>query len=179
MKIYELYFTSMYFTVTTIVTVGYGDISANNTGERLFCILLMLVGVVAFSFVTGAITSIISDYDSNEANNKAKISILNDIHNDYTLDSDLFNKLTKTIKYDHSKKQKAVSQFVSELPHKLRLELAMVIHERMYDTVNFFKGKDRPFIAWVATLIKPLNIEDPDYIYKEGDEIVESKYFLL
>ena len=87
----ELYFTSMYFTVTTIVTVGYGDISPTNTAERIFCILLMLLGVVAFSFATGAITSIISDYDSNEAENKAKITVLNEIHNDYTLDSELFN----------------------------------------------------------------------------------------
>lgn len=129
MEIFELYFTSMYFTVTTVVTVGYGDISACNTAERLYCILLMLMGVVAFSFATGAITSIMSDYDSNEAENKAKITVLNDIHNDYTLESDLFNRLTKTIKYDHSKKEKAVAQFVTELPHKLRLELAMVIHE--------------------------------------------------
>ena len=55
----------------------------------------------------------------------------------------------------------------------------MVIHERMYNTVDFFKGKERPFIAWISTLIKPLNVEDPDYIYKEGDEIAESKYSLL
>ena len=136
----------MYFCVTKIVTVGYGDISANNTGERIFCIFLMLLGVVAFSFVTGAITSIITDFDTNQAQNSAKITILNEIHDDYILDADLFNRLTKTIKYDHSKKQKVFTQFVSELPHKLRLELSVVIHERMYRTVTFFKGKDHPFI---------------------------------
>ncbi len=36
----ELYSVSMYFCITTITTVGYGDISGNNYSERLFCSLL-------------------------------------------------------------------------------------------------------------------------------------------
>jgi len=74
-----LYITSFYFTVTTIVTVGYGDITAQNTGERIICILLMIVGVIAFSFATGSLSSIISNYDSSQAKLKEKIATLNDI----------------------------------------------------------------------------------------------------
>lgn len=55
----DLYLTAFYFCVTTVLTVGYGDISATNNGEKVMCIILMLVGVVSFSFATGALTSII------------------------------------------------------------------------------------------------------------------------
>jgi hypothetical protein len=48
-------------TVITITTVGYGDITAYSMTERLLCIVLMLIGVVAFSFATGAISSIITN----------------------------------------------------------------------------------------------------------------------
>ena len=34
----SLYITSFYFTVTTIATVGYGDIHGVNFGERIYCI---------------------------------------------------------------------------------------------------------------------------------------------
>ena len=57
----ELYVTSFYFTVTTIMTVGYGDITAKSMPEKLLCILLMLIGVIAFSFATGLISSIITN----------------------------------------------------------------------------------------------------------------------
>lgn len=57
----DLYITSFYFTVTTIMTVGYGDITAFSMIERVICIFLMLIGVVAFSFATGAISSIITN----------------------------------------------------------------------------------------------------------------------
>ena len=90
--------------------------------------------------------------------------MLNDIQTEYEIDIDLFNKLAKTIKYDHTKKKTDILQFIEELPYKLKLELAMVIHLKMYATVDYFMGKDKSFIAWIVTLIRPLNCESEDYI---------------
>jgi len=64
---WELYISSFYFTVTTIVTVGFGDIHAYSPGEMIICIFLMLIGVISFSFATGSLSSIISNYDSSQA----------------------------------------------------------------------------------------------------------------
>lgn len=64
---YELYCTSLYFTITTLVTVGYGDITAKNAYERLICSVLMIVGVVSFSYMTGALASLIQSIDQNDA----------------------------------------------------------------------------------------------------------------
>jgi voltage-gated potassium channel Kch len=64
---YSLYITSFYFTVTTLVTVGYGDITAVSPQEKLMCIMMMILGVICFSFVTGSLSSIITSYDSKEA----------------------------------------------------------------------------------------------------------------
>ena len=139
---YELYVNSFYFTVTTVVTVGYGDITAINATEKIVAVFLMIIGVVAFSFATGALSSIISNQDSTEAKLKEKMNVLNEIHMDYKIPENLFNKLVKTIRYDHSKKSKDTLQFMDELPHKLKLELAMLIHRKMYISVKFFEEKD-------------------------------------
>ena len=64
---YELYVISFYWTVSTITTVGYGDISGTNTVERIFCSIAMLVGVISFSFANGALASIISNSDHADA----------------------------------------------------------------------------------------------------------------
>ncbi len=89
----DLYVTSMYFTVTTILTVGYGDISANNNGERVVCMLLMVIGTVSFSFGTGALSSIIQSYDSKEAALKEKISYLKELRLEYKIEDGLYNKI--------------------------------------------------------------------------------------
>ena len=58
-----MYTVSFYYTVTTITTVGYGDITGTNTLERYIAVLNMVIGVVIFSFVSSAITNIISNLD--------------------------------------------------------------------------------------------------------------------
>jgi len=106
--------------------------------EKLLCILLMLIGVLSFSFATGALSSIISNYDSSEAKLKEKISTLNSIQSEYNIELELYNKCVKTVHYDHSKKQKDFIAFLDELPHKIKIELAMKIHEQMYNSIRFF-----------------------------------------
>ena len=58
---------SMYFVTQTVTTVGYGDVTPTSTGERLFVILLMIVGVLGFSFASGSVSSIIQSFDTQTA----------------------------------------------------------------------------------------------------------------
>lgn len=63
----ELYVTSLYYVVTTMSTVGYGDISGSTTLERIYCIVLMLTGVVSFNLISGTLGAMITSYDTSQA----------------------------------------------------------------------------------------------------------------
>jgi CRP-like cAMP-binding protein len=84
----------------------------------------------------------------------------------------------KTIKYDHSKNQKNITGFMQELPYKVRIDLAMEIHKNIYSTIDFFKVKEKSFIAWIGPLLKPLNVQELEYIFKEGEDLKEI-FFLV
>ena len=60
----ELYLLGFYFTVTTVTTVGYGDMSAGTDKERVFCVLLMVGGVLAYSFAISAFASLFATLDA-------------------------------------------------------------------------------------------------------------------
>jgi hypothetical protein len=45
------YIASLYWTFFTILTVGYGDIHATNTGERFYSLMTMLVGSLLFGAI--------------------------------------------------------------------------------------------------------------------------------
>jgi voltage-gated potassium channel Kch len=92
-----LYVTSYYFTVTTIMTVGYGDITAQSLGEKLLAILLMLIGVIAFSFATGSISNIIANADTAEDKLRQKMEILKELNVEYGIDTGLYNKVVKAL----------------------------------------------------------------------------------
>ena len=127
-----------YYTVTTIVTVGYGDILPRNIPERIFSTLLMLIGVASFGLATGYLASIITNYDSSQAILKEKYQTLYNLQRQYRISGGLFKKLVKTLHFNHNKMLKDFDQFMSELPYRLRIEVAMEIHKKIYETVVFF-----------------------------------------
>jgi hypothetical protein len=72
----DLYLTSYYFTITTITTVGYGDFSAGTSLEKIVCIIIEFLGVIAFSLASGALTNYISQQDTKSAAFEEKMSVL-------------------------------------------------------------------------------------------------------
>ena len=53
--------TSLYFALTTLSTVGYGDLFPVSQIERIFAVIVMLLGVAFFSFIMGNIMTIVED----------------------------------------------------------------------------------------------------------------------
>jgi len=81
----DWYVVAIYFVATTVNTVGYGDLGPQNNIERFFCILLMFFGVIAFSFTTGSMGSIIASSDSAHAKLQEKLDLLKKIKMKYAL----------------------------------------------------------------------------------------------
>jgi voltage-gated potassium channel Kch len=50
----------MYWSVSTLTTVGYGDIVPGKLGERMFAMLGMLSATTAFAYLLGTMASITS-----------------------------------------------------------------------------------------------------------------------
>jgi hypothetical protein len=69
--------------VTTITTVGYGDISGTNTLERYVAVIIMVMGVVIFSVVSSSITQIINNFDYIDAYEEEQLNVLNKINYKY------------------------------------------------------------------------------------------------
>jgi hypothetical protein len=66
---------------------------------------------------------------------------------------------------------------MDELPHKLKIEISLYLHEDTYKKINFLHDKSMSFIAWICPLLKPYVITENQYVFYEGDEI-SSMYFL-
>lgn len=131
----------------------------------------MLIGVVAFSFLNGALANIISNYDTTNAIYQEKVVVLNRIHRDYNLPEDLYIRLMKSLNYETSKDLKDTNKFVDELPHKLKIEVSLYIYEERYKKIKYFQGKTPSFISWLCPLLTPRMYGDNQYIFLEGDDI--------
>ena len=115
----SLYVTAFYFAVTTITTVGYGDISGNSTVEMWICFFLHLIGVLSYSFASGSLTTIISNYDNINDKNKDKINIINNLFKNKKLPPELYYSLLAAVRSDYNPEdQKQIKEFLADLPHR-------------------------------------------------------------
>ena len=174
---YELYVVSFYWTLTTVTTVGYGDINAGTTIERVYNLFLMLFGVIMYSFAIGSLSSIVSTLDNKTAEMNQKLNILSTIKKEFNLEQEIYDKVRKVIKYDLSRNQKDKMDFLQELPNKLRIELSHIMHDSVISKMYFFRGQSNDFVAYVALLLKPVKFSQNDYLYKCND-IIDEMYFV-
>ena len=100
----DKYMTSIYFTITTITTVGYGDISGGTFSEKIAACILMLLGVISFSVASASLASIFASFDNDdEAALKEKMILLRKLQAEYNLPLKLCSDIVKNLRTGFSR----------------------------------------------------------------------------
>lgn len=126
---FRLYLFSLYYSFTTLFTVGFGDIYSVNDLERILSIFWMLFGVGFYSFTIGTLSSVLADMDSRENKLKFKLSILNDFCKEANLGTVLKEKIKKILVFNsgkHSFSWNEKQNMFNELPVTLKNEVTIL-----------------------------------------------------
>ena len=152
----EAYMACLYFTITTITTVGYGDITPATFGERAFCVVLMLVGVISYSFAISQFSSLFNSLDSRRARLKDRLDTLNSIRAQYAMEPKLYWTLRQSLHYHHSTDMSDQHRLLEELPPALQVSLSHILYKPLLGNISFFKDKSPRFVASVGPLVRPV-----------------------
>ncbi len=178
-SIFDNYVKSLYWTVTTITTVGYGDITPTSTWQTLYAMLVEVAGVGAYGYLIGKLATHLNKRDP------AKNKYLMNLENLLTLIK--LRKIPKHLQkrlreyYAYSYRQKHgfdESKFLEGLPDSLKSELSISLKKEAIEKIPLFEQQNEDFLEEVAVHLKPLVSTPGDYIFKEGDE-GKNVYFLI
>ena len=125
--------------VTTMTTVGYGDMPISTLQEQVFCTLLMMVGVTFFSMISGSLASILVSMDQTDADVSQKLMFLNRLQAQYRLPPGLYREVRKTIHYNYDMAVIGLNDFVEHLPPQIRIAVALFMHKRTFRNHPFFR----------------------------------------
>lgn len=178
LETFDLYAVSLYWTVSTLATVGYGDVRAYNLAERIVSSLVMVIGIFIYSFIIGSLSSLLTNIDSRKAKMSKKLDILNSLSRQFTITKDFHAKLSKAIEYHYRQSTLEIDEMLQDLPLNLRTQLLIVIYQKLLQNNSFFEQKPSYFVAYVAPLLKPVRFEEGEHIYKKGDLALEM-YFIV
>jgi len=177
---FDQYIASLYWTITTLSTVGYGDIVPRTSLERIVSIFWMIFGLCFFSFTVSSLSSMLNSVDTKESLLSHKLAAIDEFSEESLLAKDLRERLRVALKYSTLKSgfsSQMKHEIFSELPRELRCEVALAMHHGAARHIPFFRERDQAFLAAVVPFLNSLEIRDHCPVYKAG-EYADEIYFI-
>lgn len=172
------YVKSIYWTFTTLTTVGYGDISAKSIPQMLYACGIQVVGVGVFGFILSNVAGLLARSDAareHHMDNLDKIETYMKLH--HTPDE----LRAKVRSYYHymwtSKKGYRDESLIEELPAKIQSELLLHINQPIIQKVSFLNTASPELIEELMSELKPRVFVPGERIFKAG-EVGDSLYFI-
>jgi hypothetical protein len=166
------YTASLYWAITTMATVGYGDINTQNDAERAYAVFVMLVGASTFGYTVGMISLMVESVDIRGAAASKKVMALKAYMKEAELSREFQRRLRRQCKYSISHKTVFNEQ---ELQQTLSPSLLvdMNSHGAHSDLVDRLPGllgnaHDPSFTATVIPLLKPFFVMELEVLIEEG-----------
>ena len=175
----DIYVTAVYYLMTTLTTVGYGDIIVLTIYERIYQIILLIVGTCAYSWILTFISNYIKKMNERYIDFENKVQILGDIRMSYPLlKNDLYEKIVRYLKYNKAENKYNINYILESLPLSLKNNVIIEMYKPIIKNFHFFKSfQNSDFFVKIVTSLKPvLSIKD-DILVQEGD-VIEDIIFI-
>ena len=149
----NIYICAIYVLIMTLTTVGYGDITCSSLKERIFQLVLLIIGIIAYSWLISSFSSLIQKINEKSIEYEKNKSILDDIKiNNPNLSDSLYEKILQyfRFKYFHEKNVKNI--IFDCLPVGLKNNLIFEMYKPIIKNFIFFKNfQNIDFIVQVIT----------------------------
>ncbi|KAI8621437.1 hypothetical protein BC830DRAFT_1094519 [Chytriomyces sp. MP71] len=134
------YVQALYWTVTTMTTTGYGDITAKNDQERAFALITMIVGILFYGYVSGTIASSLSNMDSRRVAYQQKMDAIRQYMDDRDMDSDMQERVLEYYDYMWERNKGIdVKNLFEDMPSTFKSEVALSLNNSIIDKVGHFE----------------------------------------
>lgn len=173
----QLYIVSIYWTITTFTTVGYGDILASNLDEKFFTITVMTLGIIFYSYSISSLTNVLSNIDSRKAKLKNQLLSLENLAKEYSISKPFYLQVSRALEFANNKSRHGIEDFVKDLPGTLGNNVLVVAYEKILQGNAFFEKKSTDFVAWVAPRLSFCKVDNAEIIFTE-DEYATQMYFI-
>ena len=176
----DIYISSLYFIMTTLTSVGYGDITCISKEETCFQIILLSVGLVAYSWIISTVGDYVKNKSRATINYNRDMAKLEEIRVQYpNMPFKLYNKIQQHIQriLTQSKKYE-YNILINSLPYYLQSSVLFEIHKNEINKFTFFKNCDNSdFILKVLTHFIPIFSKKNIVLVGEG-EFYENIFFI-
>ena len=150
------YIKALYWCVTTLTSVGYGDITPLTNLETLYAVFVMAAGVGMYGYVIGNIAHIISNLHPSRVRYVETMEGINAFMDYRGLPAGLQRRIREFYSYRWEKRLGFdESSILDDLPPSLQGDVSLYLKKDVIEKVPFFQGATDELIREISLAMRP------------------------
>lgn len=177
-QFHDLYLHALYWTVTTLATVGYGDITPKTPSEMMVAILVMFTGASLYAFAVGNVVNVVSDLDRGRLHHNNRQSAITSYLGRNGVNPGIIKRVKRFNDYQWARSRGfEPMEMFHDLPRELHSEVMLAILQESVDQVPLFAAASPSLRKRLLLLLQPVSYP-PDTIILEADVVGDEMIFI-
>ena len=171
------YTVSLYYSIVTLTTLGYGDVTPSNNVEQVVSSGLALGGAVMFSILIGSIGNLMTMRNVISRSMEETVHKFVDLCRYKGMAADFEKKVRKQVTHIINR---APHKFIeiNILPRVMQDQILVKIAQDLFGQLDFFKNLEPDYLARLAKILRPCTFHPGDVIFK-AKNIASEMYFIV
>ncbi|KAI9184339.1 hypothetical protein H9P43_003392 [Blastocladiella emersonii ATCC 22665] len=172
------YLISLYFSVYTLTTTGYGHLHPVSDPERWVIIFGIGLCNFVFGYCTGTVTSLLVNYRGTQLQYEQKVQAVRDYMMQRSFPEDLQSRILDYYEYMWLRTAGIDAYLLLQhLPPAFNAEVTLRMNETLLAKVPIFSGASKSFLMTLSRALRPEVFLPGDLIVHKGD-VGQEMYFI-
>lgn len=172
------YITALYFTLSSLTSVGFGNVSPNTDAEKIFSVCVMIIGALMYASIFGNLTAIIQRLYSRASRFHRDLRVIEDFVRFYKIPKATKEELDEYFRHEWAyTKGVDMETVLNRFPESLQADVCLHLHRNLFTECGAFKTASEGCLRALALRFKIRHYLPGHFIIKQGDE-VKRLYFI-
>uniref|UniRef100_A0A3P9IZ23 Voltage-gated inwardly rectifying potassium channel KCNH2 n=1 Tax=Oryzias latipes TaxID=8090 RepID=A0A3P9IZ23_ORYLA len=177
-SINDKYVTALYFTFSSLTSVGFGNVSPNTNSEKIFSICVMLIGSLMYASIFGNVSAIIQRLYSGTARYHTQMLRVREFIRFHQIPNPLRQRLEEYFQHAWSYTNGIdMNAVLKGFPECLQADICLHLNRTLLQNCKAFKGSSKGCLRALAMKFKTTHAPPGDTLVHAGD-VLTALYFI-
>ncbi|XP_023985212.1 voltage-gated inwardly rectifying potassium channel KCNH2 isoform X3 [Physeter macrocephalus] len=177
-SIKDKYVTALYFTFSSLTSVGFGNVSPNTNSEKIFSICVMLIGSLMYASIFGNVSAIIQRLYSGTARYHTQMLRVREFIRFHQIPNPLRQRLEEYFQHAWSYTNGIdMNAVLKGFPECLQADICLHLNRSLLQHCKPFRGATKGCLRALAVKFKTTHAPPGDTLVHAGD-LLTALYFI-
>ncbi|XP_047466078.1 potassium voltage-gated channel subfamily H member 6-like isoform X2 [Mugil cephalus] len=174
----DKYVTALYFTLSSLTSVGFGNVSPNTNSEKIFSICVMVIGSLMYASIFGNVSAIIQRLYSGTTRYHTQMLRVKEFIRFHQIPGGLRQRLEEYFQHAWSYTNGIdMNAVLKGFPQSLQADICLHLNRSLLQNCKAFRGGSQACLRALAKRFKTVHAPPGDTLIHYGD-ILDSLCFI-